>query len=261
MLQILFFLLCISSLFASNDPFLPNSPTKKAWTSSSKDFLIGGLVNPANGQFSLAESVYEVGTNELKAGKILFVNGINNNLEDAMHHASKLSNLGGDVKITGIHNKTNTIGIDLLECSISNLYIPFIPSFLLHSQMRDFHNTRNPEEKMMILSTSAGSIHVRNALKLSTDEIRNRVISLAIAPAAIINDNLCFDSSHFATAGDYVVLWTMLNDPFHAHKIKFIDSAPGAPKFDHSIDSPTYKPIITLSLDNYMQFSGGCYEN
>lgn len=49
------FVLFISNLLAS-DPFLAESEREKSWTSSAEGFLIGGLINPATGQFTLMET-------------------------------------------------------------------------------------------------------------------------------------------------------------------------------------------------------------
>ena len=60
-------------------------------------------------------SLYEVGEDELQCGKILFINGILNQLEDAMQHASLLSEYAHHVKIHGVHNQTHTAFSDLPE--------------------------------------------------------------------------------------------------------------------------------------------------
>ncbi len=47
--------LILFKLFSlQDDPFLSDAPPEKRFSPSSEEYLIGGLVNPANGQFSLS---------------------------------------------------------------------------------------------------------------------------------------------------------------------------------------------------------------
>jgi len=49
------FLLIFTQLFSfDTDPFLPSSPPERQFSTSSDEYLIGGLVNPASGQISLS---------------------------------------------------------------------------------------------------------------------------------------------------------------------------------------------------------------
>jgi len=55
MFYILSFLLICTQLFSfDDDPFLPSSPPERQFSTSSDEYLIGGLVNPASGQISLS---------------------------------------------------------------------------------------------------------------------------------------------------------------------------------------------------------------
>lgn len=55
MIRLLSLLFIFSNLFAQ-DFFTSGIPADRAWTSSLDDFLIGGLINPANGGVSLFET-------------------------------------------------------------------------------------------------------------------------------------------------------------------------------------------------------------
>ena len=69
-------------------------------------------------------------------------------------------------------------------------YLGYSPhtAALLRKTFTDFHeaNKDNPNAKYLQLCHSQGALHLRNALQGLPQEIRDRVIVLAIAPAAII---------------------------------------------------------------------------
>ena len=51
-----FFLICTQVFSFDADPFLPSSPPERQFSTSSNEYLISGLVNPASGQISLSST-------------------------------------------------------------------------------------------------------------------------------------------------------------------------------------------------------------
>ena len=201
-------------------------------------------------------SLYEVGIKELCYGKILFINGILNELDDAMQHAVLLSEYANDTKIYGVHNQTHSSVSDLSECYVCSHGMPSVPSFMLLKQMNEFHKTRPPGEKMLIVNTSGGAIQLKNALRMASKEVRNRIISLSIAPAAIITDALCFQAYSYASGFDPVVVWAISNDPENGHTIEILEPHPDASDPDHSISSPTFEDPLRDRFKHYLKNYG-----
>ncbi len=244
--------------------FVRNNPFRFTDFTGLYSVLFNTNLNHLNDQFRfnlnppepLTSSLYEVGTKKLTFAEIYFVNGINTSLKDAKQHAQMLSNLGGGVLVRGIHNQTDSAPIDSLECLLASKIMPTNVSFLILREMQRFHKTAPPDAKMFLGSHSGGSIQVRNALMMASPEVRNRVISLAIAPGAIIPNELCYLSFNYATKWDFVVWHAIFNDPFHAHEITFLDSHPSAPKFDHAFNSPTFTKKISNHINQFIDQSG-----
>ncbi|MBM3202228.1 MAG: RHS repeat-associated core domain-containing protein, partial [Chlamydiae bacterium] len=149
--------------------------------------------------------LYQIPGKELKLGSIYFENGIQTKLSESMQYASMLSNLGNGVQVTGMYNKSRTFPLDVTKAICAKGYFPSTSTFTTFFQMKDFHHSQPANAKMLIFSHSAGAIQVRNALAFAPRSVRNRVISVAIAPAAIIPQNLCHDSTNYGTLKDPVV--------------------------------------------------------
>ena len=116
---------------------------------------------------------------------------------------------------------------------------------------------------------------MRNALMDAPREIRDRIIVVAIAPAATITDDLCFKAFNYASKNDIVpkgeILYGAIVDclvplPFRHHmddayerqqeNLVLLDPAPGAGCLDHDFQSPTFEPIIRGHMEDYLKRSG-----
>ena len=151
------------------------------------------------------------------------------------------------------------------------------------NEWREFHEISrdNPHAKIMHFCHSQGAIHTKNALMKLPDEIRNRIIVVALAPAEVIPRQLCFDSFNYASKKDYVPLGQVLfeavygalcansmNDEERAawlnrvaeeqQQIIWLEPHEGTGLFDldHSCKSPTFIPVIQDHLHDYSLHNG-----
>ncbi len=144
--------------------------------------------------------------------RIYGINGMNTDLAQAQSHANYVAQFARGISIDWIHNATHGPLIDILEIFTCN-YHGHSPNTakLLQENWINFHETHkdNPYLKLLQFCHSQGAIHVRNALENLPEEIRKRVIVIAIAPAAIIPKESCYDSFMYACKGDLVPMGEM----------------------------------------------------
>lgn len=221
-------------------------------------------------------TVFEVPGTKLKRGCIGGINGIGNNLEEAQKNASYLSQLSRNHHIEWTHNRSHSALVDTAEVLLNFLYYS-APAKLLKENWEKFHEEykNDSSAKYLQYCHSQGAIHVRNALAAVSPEIRDRIIVVAIAPAVIVPDDLCFSSFNYASKNDPIpitegALTGALQIGLDAPPVRTIemfskevykelillDPHPDAPKFDHAFTSPTFKDVIEEHLKSYISQYG-----
>ena len=123
---------------------------------------------------------------------------------------------------------------------------------------------------------SRGSIPLYNALERVSQDVQQKIIVLAIAPAKVIPKILCFDSFHYASTRDFVPqlgLATRLclgdreDTPFQQVKgrididqelkdfneLIWLDPHPNAPLHEHAFDSQTFELTIKRHITDYVK--------
>lgn len=204
------------------------------------------------------------------------VNGIATSLKDATAHAKYLAKLANGHSIEWVYNRSHGSVLDLAEVFTLN-YAGFSPhtSDLLQETWLEFHNQniKHPEAKYLQFCHSQGAIHVRNALEKLPKEIRNRVIVVAIAPAAIISKELCYEAYNYASKKDVVnygeFFWASAFDSTECGTSKIVerilelrsqlillDPHPDATGLDHDFQSPTFMEVILRHMNNYIKKNG-----
>jgi hypothetical protein len=201
------------------------------------------------------------------------INGISTLFSEATAHGKYLQLFTGGTRIDWVYNCTHGKICDLAEALLLN-YRGTSPNTgaLLQAVWEDFHqkNQEHPEAKYLQFCHSKGAIDVRNALKTAPVSIRNRVIVVAIAPAAIVPKELCYQSFNYASEKDIVpkgeLLFALLQDltwlsgtaPQHfgvieLHKqLKILRSHPEASGIDHDFQSATYTRAIAHHVRAYL---------
>jgi len=200
------------------------------------------------------------------------INGIRTSFIQAISHAEYLGSFANQ-SVNWTYNKTHGTIIDAVEAIFLNYtgYSPNTSNALLN-QWTQFHEANKgfPRAKLLQFCHSQGAIDVRNTLANALHEIRERVIVVAIAPAAVVPDELCFKSFNYASK----------NDPIHfvelalaggfdtnefgiskAHEmilenhneLILLDPHSDASDIDHDFQSPTFKPIIEKHINDYLE--------
>lgn len=201
---------------------------------------------------------------------VLGINGINTSLHESIRHAEYLAQFTKGLSITWVHNHSNGALVDLGEC-ISVNFPGASPNTknLERDQWIAFHeaNLDNPNAKCLHCCHSQGAIHTKNALQSVSKEIRERVIIVGIAPAAIITDDLCYKSFNYASKLDKVYLAEMMShsvgDLERAKQslealdhLILLEPHEGATGLDHDFESPTFVEPLGARLQQYLQSMG-----
>ena len=192
---------------------------------------------------------------------------MNTTFPEAVDHAEYFSELSGQ-SITWVYNKTHGPIIDGAEAVGLN-FNGFSPNTanLLLQQWTQFHeaNKDNPDAKCLQYSHSQGAIHVKNALQMAPPEIRNRVISVAFAPADIIPKGLCYDAHNSASKNDPVpVAKAIVTGLVYGVNVQIavmedrkyltiVESHPDETGIGHGLQNPSFTKLIELHSQEYLK--------
>ncbi len=220
----------------------------------------GTAPEPGKSCFIKTEGVKKPGV------QVGFVNGMNTSISESISHMEHVRQFVGDLHVEGVYNHSNTPPVDVAEIVLLN-YAGIAPNTgkLLVENWTRFHeeNIHNPGAKYLQFTHSMGNILTKDALQTAPQEIRDRVIVVAIAPAAIIPEGLCHDSFHYASKNDFVhygenahtlvmaafngeveqkIMWDQLGK--NKNELILLDPHEAATGIDHDFESPTFnKPL------------------
>lgn len=204
------------------------------------------------------------------------INGMDTSFDGAQSHAAYIASFAQGKSVDWVYNHTNGKATDLAEILSMN-YLGVSPntSRELQKNWTQFHeaNKDNPHAKYLHFCHSQGAIHTRNALARLPEEIRDRVIVVAIAPGAIVPDEICYKSFNYASKRDpvpfgglipagftdtneyrtSVVLEKTLKD---LKELIVLDPHPDAPLIDHDFQSPTFVKTIQDHIADYEKNKG-----
>lgn len=202
-----------------------------------------------------------------------FINGVANSKEDALGHITYLMNLVSDIGM-GIHltyNNTRGLLVDAAEALFLNYHGISRVAAELRERWTTFHNVNQnfPYQKILHICHSAGALHTKIALQGLPEEIRNRVIVIAVAPATVVPKKLCYDSFNYCSAYDPIPqiepVFRMLAQPIqpitqhpfeNREELIFLKPKQGEPKVGHDFQHPMYKPYLRLQIKAYLIVNG-----
>ncbi len=207
---------------------------------------------------------FQVGSFDLPQGAIGFINGIDNLPEESMVSAQQVSDYAGGAKVYGIYNATNWDSIrlvsqviDIIECGFGTIGMHTPPVELLKNQWNHFIATHGPDEKFLQISHSGGGLQVYNALLASPKSVRQRIISVAFAPAAIIPEELCFKSFNYMSRRDFVTSLDIVGNLRYGNQLQILKPHPDASLWDHEFLSPTFSRTMQYHISDYIKKHGG----
>ena len=187
-----------------------------------------------------------------------FINGIWADFKGAKSSAQYLSRLAGGHNIHGVYNATHGIDVDIYESGLGLNYIATEPVRQLHKMWNSFFEKSSANAKFLMISHSQGAIHVRNALLDYPPELRERILVVAIAPAAYIYQETCASIIHYRAEWwrDFVPRLDRTGAKREKDTIINLGSHPEASAFDHEFMSPTYQERLKWHIINYIQTEG-----
>lgn len=192
--------------------------------------------------------------NDLEIG---FINGIWNNFESSKAGAEYVSRLAGGYNIHAVYNATHG-NQDVPECLKGLGYIATEPVRQLHKMWNSFFEKSSGDAKFLMICHSQGAIHVRNALLDYPPELRERILVVAIAPAAYIYKQTCAKVIHYRAEWwrDFVPRIDADGAEREKESVFTLTSHFAAPAFDHEFMSPTYQESLQRHIRNYLNMRG-----
>lgn len=213
--------------------------------------------------------VFETTGKELLQGRIGGINGIGNLLEDAVNHANFLSNAAGNYKVEWVYNCSHSAPVDVALAILINYKGASANRELLRENWLRFHeeHVNAPDAKYMQFCHSQGAAAVKLELAALPKEIRNRIIVVALAPAAVIPKSLCFESYNYSSKRDPVPYGEIAADLVFSplktfqdlkdfKELILLDPHPEAPFFDHAFNSPTFAKVIAEHIEKFIKSYG-----
>lgn len=219
-------------------------------------FSAGQLfIDAGTAPLQVASASYVIGSTDLVFGNIGFINGINNTLRASEEHTSRISRYAQGAKVHGIYNATHNPVMDSLECIAAHLGAHTPPVQLLKEQWNQFIATHGPNDKFLQICHSGGAIHVFNALVSSLQSVRDRIEVVAISPGAIVPNELCHRAFNYASRWDLVPYCDVIGQIRYGDQLIMLDPAPGASRFAHGFDSPTFDGVLRDHIREHLQKS------
>lgn len=198
-------------------------------------------------------STHSIGERRLKDFGIGFTGGIGSSLNDSFSHARYISNLAGGYCVDLVHNPTNGLKNDVCRCLNSifhDMASRVVPE--LHKNWDRFFNESSTGSYLQF-AHSEGVANVNNALKSYDEDLRQRILVVAIAPSTYINKDFCGRVWHYASKRDPVP-WLDLNARSQNRNTTHrLSPHQDAHFFDHDFESPTYEAPIRERSDKYFQ--------
>lgn len=172
-----------------------------------------------------------------------FINGIWNDFKNAKASAQYTSKLAGGYNIHAVYNATHGVDVDPIECGLGLNYISTEPVRQLHKMWNSFFEKSSANATFLMICHSQGAIHARNALLDYSPELRERILVVAIAPAAYIYQETCAKVIHYRAEWwrDFVPRSDSAGAKREKDSIITLDSHAEAASFDHEFMSPTYR--------------------
>lgn len=205
--------------------------------------------------FDLSANGFPNLPNDLGIG---FINGIWNDSKGSKESVEYLSRLSGGYNIHAVFNATHGTCVDLKECKNGLNYIATEPVRQLHKMWNSFFEKSSANAKFLMICHSQGAIHVRNALLDYPPELRERILVVAIAPAAYIYQETCAKVIHYRAEWwrDFVPRIDKAGARREQDSIITLASHRKASAFDHEFISPTYQRELRKHIQNYIKANG-----
>ncbi len=186
------------------------------------------------------------------------INGIMNTLKDAHATARALSEMASDHYVNFVYNQSRGFIADIARCFFE-LYF-YMQTRAVKNQQKAwdaYFTVASPEAFLYHECHSEGAIITRNALMTYPEELRQRIMVVAIAPGAYIDKKYAYQVTHYRSTRDIVPLLDFVGAFRCRDSTVVLKPHPNAPWLDHSINSPTYQAARKYQMDSYITQFGG----
>lgn len=202
--------------------------------------------------------LYDLGLPEVANIGIGFINGMANSKTQAAANANYISKLSGGYNVHAVYNATHDTKVDFKECRMGLNYIATEPVRQLHKMWNSYFERSSADARFLMICHSQGAIHVRNALLDYPENLRNRILVVAIAPGGYIYQRSCAHVIHYRAPGyrDFVPLLDGAGRRRSKNTTIILDSHEDADLHDHAFQSPTYREKLQEHIDGYFQSQG-----
>lgn len=183
------------------------------------------------------------------------INGINNELDDAMKLGGQLKEYTSGHRVHVLFNATQGKVPDILEWLMTYTGNILTPAVALAAQFIKDHFNKYPNKKLFFISHSCGGAILKAALKEISPEKRDLIVIRNMGGGAYIPLSLCKNAINFVSKNDAVSAASHLFGQMYANQSKEIfnindydfislNPKPGSPMIDHTVQSPTYQDAI-----------------
>lgn len=195
---------------------------------------------------------YDLQKENLPNGRIGFINGINTLEKESSSHMNYISDFADGKNVYGVYNRTRGTLQDLEQCV--SQFIFNTPSKAMYDTKKMWSNffKENKTDPFLHICHSQGALITRNALSWTSENERNRLIIVAIAPAAYINKNLCKKVYHYRSKNDIIPSIDVYGRYSCSDTTTILEPHKDAIGGDHSFQSPTYRNTIENHIQSYL---------
>ncbi len=201
--------------------------------------------------------MYYCGFNQVLEMGIGFMHGIMNNVKSAYDSAKMLSAMANDHFITINSNSSRGFILDLIRCIYELCFYGQTKAVINQQKIWDaYFDHAKPGSIYLHFSHSEGCIITRNAIMNYSEERRQRIDLILIAPGAYTENKYAHRVYHYRSTRDIVPLLDLVGAARCRDTTTVLDPHPDAPWFDHSFDSPTYRDIKEYHIQKYQEQYG-----
>lgn len=198
-------------------------------------------------------------------------------LSDPNHTESNMSYISSfapNSSIDWIHNPSHRVCVELVELFTRNYPEHTVAAAkYLREKILAFHETYKdkPGFKYLQICHQRGSLDLYDALESLPEEVRQRVIVLAIAPTKVIPEELCYHAYNYRSRLDIIPYGAIVHAADllssgsvegrdkalrHLQELVALTSHPLASGLDRDFQSPTFAETIDKHIQAYLKENG-----
>lgn len=171
---------------------------------------------------------------------LCFHSGVMNTHESAYETGEKISAQGGNIELDLCNERTSGIIWDLAEVALLKMGFKTPAVYRAHEQIKEMLE-KNPEKILTLLAHSKGTEIMYQAMKMLTQDERDRINFAGFGGARMVEKGFCRDVKNYVSQRDSI---PFIADPLahlnsSKYEVEYLGSN-GTYFMDHSIGGDTY---------------------